>query len=120
MSFHGGFRPNFEPTRTSGPDLQQATTIQELQDALERQRLLLQTLCRILVEKGVVQKDELNEWIQYMDGLDGTMDGKLKETKAPKACPSCQRMNPKRAPKCVYCGENLPVAILHDDPKMEQ
>lgn len=90
-------------------------SIIELQQAVERQNLLIQTLCKILVAKGLVLEDELNEWMRYVDGLDGNVDGRLRDKKAPLACPSCKRMNPSKAAKCQYCGTELQGQFLYPE-----
>lgn len=87
-------------------------TIADLQAQVERLHLQLQTLARVLIAKGVLVEEELGEWLKYVDQLDGRMDGKLREGKSPKACPGCRRMNPPRAAKCQYCGNEFPPTFL--------
>lgn len=105
MSLHGGYRPpaNIGVPR-SGKDQVQQGTILDMQAQIERQALLIEALSRILIAKGVVVEEELNEWMRYVDGLDGRVDGKLRPTKEPKNCPACNRINAFTATKCQYCG----------------
>jgi hypothetical protein len=82
-------------------------TAAEIQDRIEHQYMLIQALFNLLVEKGVVGEDELKQWIEYMDSLDGLADGKLREDKKPQTCPRCKRRSPASAGACVYCGAPL-------------
>ena len=51
--------------------------ISVLQAELERQRLATTALSRFLIEKGVIEEVELEEFIQEVDAEDGVIDGKL-------------------------------------------
>lgn len=104
-----------DPLPRASSDVQNNATIAEMQAQLARQYLMIQTLCHILLAKGVVEEKELTEWMSYVDKFDGTEDGKLRESKAPHTCPKCQRVNSPRAVKCQYCGEELPVVFLEKD-----
>ena len=84
---------------------------------LEKQDLLLQTLVRLLLEKGVIQRDELSRWVDYVDSLDGSVDGKLKSDRRPRECPKCRRKNSPQARHCQYCGAELGASFLSHDPK---
>ncbi len=103
-SFDGG---GGDSPPMSGGSQQHNSTIVELQAQVESLSLQVQTLSRLLVEKGLVTEKELNEWLRYIDGLDGRVDGKLREKKTPKSCHQCQRINPSKAVKCQYCGAEL-------------
>jgi hypothetical protein len=100
---------------------QERSSTVELERLVARQGLLIETLARLLMAKGVVQEDELNQWLEYVDGLDGQADGRLKARKGAKACAKCQRMNPAALPKCMYCSEPFPPRFLTepDDPDAE-
>ncbi len=84
----------------------------ELQNRLERQNLLLQTLLRLLLKKGIIQEDEFKQWLAYVDQLDGKADGKLQEEKGTKACPACGRNSTLHAAKCQYCDAVFPPEFL--------
>lgn len=90
--------------------------VQELEARVARQNLIIQTLCRILMEKGVVTDQEWNEWLTYMDGLDGRVDGKLTEPRGPRQCEKCMRMSSPKATACQYCGADFQTDLLHPDP----
>lgn len=91
--------------------------VADLQARLERQQLLVQTLLMILLEKKVIHDDEYKEWLDYVDGLDGVKDGKLREDRRPVDCPNCQRKNPPRANHCQYCGTRLDSDYLMHRPE---
>lgn len=115
MTFYGGGRQPFafdEYAPRSSSSQQHGATTQELQKQLDRQNLMIQTMARLLMAKGVVQEEELNEWFRYVDGLDGAVDGKLRASKAPKACPNCNRMNPPTATRCQYCAAEMNADFL--------
>lgn len=84
----------------------------ELEERLARQELLIQTLLRLLLEKQVIHEDEFKEWMDYVDGLDGTRDGKLRAPKVARNCPSCGRMNKPNAARCMYCDHEFPTEFL--------
>lgn len=83
-----------------------------LEDRLEKQNLLIQTLLMILLEKKVIHEDEFKEWMIYVDELDGKRDGKLRENKSPVICPKCKRNNPPNRTACQYCGIEFPPEFL--------
>ncbi len=90
------------------------STIPQLQDRVERLNLVVQTLLALLLEKKVIGEEEFQQWLDYVDELDGVKDGKLREDKRPIPCPSCQRNSPSHARKCSYCGAPLnpkPLAV---------
>lgn len=89
--------------------------ILDLQHKVERQHLFIQTLLRLLIEKGIVQESEFREWLSFVDGFDGLLDGKLKPDAAPKSCPSCGRKSPATYPRCQYCSTDFPLDVLETD-----
>ena len=120
MSFYygGGSSSNFDPPLRSNRDA--GGNVQELTLRLDRMHLMVQTLSRLLVAKGLVTEEELNEWMRYVDSLDGNVDGKLRSSRAPVACSHCKRMNPPTAPKCQYCGGELPSEFLDRNEQQQQ
>jgi hypothetical protein len=113
----GGFRRPDDFKIPATPEVSRGAGVADLQAQVARQYLMIQTLCRILIAKGVLSEDELNEWMNYVDGLDGVVDGKLRESRLPRECSACRRMNPPRAVKCQYCGHEFPAAFLEPEPK---
>ncbi|MEP4079524.1 hypothetical protein [Haloferula sp.] len=51
--------------------------ILNLQAELSRQKLAIQALSRFLVAKGIIQQDELDDFISEVDAEDGELDGKM-------------------------------------------
>lgn len=98
---------------TTSPDSRHA--ISELQHKVERQHLFIQTLLRLLMEKGLIQENEFREWLTFVDGFDGHVDGKLKPDTAPQLCSSCARKSPASYPRCQYCGAEFAMAVLETD-----
>lgn len=102
-----------EPIARSTPPIDRSG-IAELEKLVARQGLLIETLARLLMAKGVVQEGELDQWMEYVDQLDGVADGKLKARKTPHVCPSCRRANPPHLAKCMYCSSEFPQKFLTD------
>jgi hypothetical protein len=101
VSSHLAFAQNImNPPATKGPSAE----VVDLQMRVERQSLLLQTLLMILLEKKVIHDDEFREWMTYVDELDGSRDGRLREDRSPRPCPQCNRRNKAAATNCQYCG----------------
>lgn len=84
----------------------------DVQHRVERMNLLLQTLLHIMVEKGLIQEDEFKEWMDYVDGFDGRADGRLEHEIGFTECPGCSRRCPRRASRCLYCGQKFPSEFL--------
>ncbi len=119
----GGYKlplPPRQPGGHSQKDLGQATTMADLQRQIDRQSLMIQTLCRLLIAKNIVQEEELDQWMQYVDSLDGHVDGKLRPAKSPRICDSCNRANPYNAAKCQYCGTEFKAEFLTPIKEKEQ
>jgi hypothetical protein len=93
------------------------TSLRELEDRVARQKLYIQTLLRLLLEKGVIQREEFGEWLDYVDALDGRADGKLAKDTRSKTCARCRRVNPVQARRCQYCDTEFPSShfLAHED-----
>lgn len=52
-------------------------TIVALKDELGRQKLAIQALTRFLIEKEVIDSEELSDFITKIDAEDGVIDGKM-------------------------------------------
>lgn len=98
--------------RTTPVDHQSRSNVQELQAKLDRQHLMIQTLLTVLMEKKIFDENEFREWLNYVDGLDGRVDGRLAESVVPVACPKCRRMNKATAPRCQYCDHPMQTEFL--------
>ena len=84
----------------------------ELQARVDRQNMVIQTLLMLLMEKKVFNEAEFTQWVDWVDSLDGKVDGKLTEDNRPIECSNCHRMNPSTARKCQYCNRDLPVQVI--------
>ena len=51
--------------------------IERLKDEVERQKLAIQALTRFLVQKDLVDEQELQDFIEEVDAEDGVVDGKM-------------------------------------------
>ncbi len=98
-------------------DTQTRSSVQELENRVEKQNLIIQTLLMLLLEKKVIHEDEFKDWMAYVDELDGVRDGRVRADKTPQTCPKCQRNNAPSAVKCQYCGEELEHDFLFRRPE---
>ena len=88
--------------------------IESLQEMVEQQNLVIQTLLVLLLDKGVIMEEEFNDWAKKMDELDGVRDGRLSEDRSQIKCPDCAHKNPHGSTKCEECGKELaPHLIQH-------
>lgn len=94
------------------PGASGSATVAELQNMIGRQQLIIQSLLMLLLEKQVIDKDELAKWVEYVDQLDGKADGKLNADKSPVQCPKCGRTSPATVQRCLYCNAVLGDGIL--------
>lgn len=78
-----------------------------LEDAMDRQALIIRTLLSICEKKGLFNEPEFREFMNDVDLSDGRLDGKFKPQATPRACPACGKTNGKRAVTCMYCGVPL-------------
>lgn len=88
------------------------SVIVDLRHQCARLHMQVQTLARLLIAKGVMEESELDEWMSYVDSLDGVADGKLRPTTTRKMCPSCNRANVSTAATCQWCGHELNTGFL--------
>ena len=51
--------------------------IDRIEDELARHKLATQALTRFLVQKGLIEEEELEEFIEAVDAEDGVVDGKM-------------------------------------------
>jgi hypothetical protein len=115
-AYHSATRLTATQQSGSTQDLGARSEVEALRQKVERQALLIQTLLMILLEKKVLHEEEFKEWLDYVDQLDGTRDGKLKEDRSPQACSNCGRNSPRNAPKCLYCGHAFETDFLYYRP----
>jgi hypothetical protein len=80
--------------------------VSELQDQLERMKLVCAAVWEILKEKHGLTEEYLVERVAMLDAKDGVADGKF--SRAPKKCVKCGRTVTDKQPKCIYCGTEQP------------
>lgn len=85
---------------------------ERLEDQLERQALLIQSLLELCARKNLISEQELREVVNEIDLSDGRLDGKLRPRPGPRSCPDCGKVNGRHAVTCMYCSAQLP------DPKL--
>ncbi|MBK8205746.1 MAG: zinc-ribbon domain-containing protein [Planctomycetes bacterium] len=78
-----------------------------LEDLIDRQMLVIRSLLTMCEKKGLFNEPEFRELMNEVDLSDGRLDGKFKPEAAPQNCPSCGKVNGKRAVTCMYCGVPL-------------
>lgn len=112
-SYYGAIEQAFEASMPrSGPSAAGTATIVDLQNAIDRHRLIIQSLLMLLLDKQVITEPDLKRWMDYMDQLDGRVDGKLSLDKSPVTCPQCGRVSPPNSPRCMYCHADLATNVL--------
>lgn len=113
-----GARPAYSPAERSGAvPINLQSEVADLKTRVEQQNLLLQTLLRVLLAKGTIEKQEFARWMEQVDELDGVRDGRLGKERGTKQCPACNRTNTLKAMRCQYCGADFPAAefLSHEE-----
>jgi hypothetical protein len=82
--------------------------VREMRRDVSRLLLAVETLQRILADKGICSAEDFVRRMRAIDAEDGVTDGKL-TAGAPEAeelryCDGCQHFNPPRLKGCQYCG----------------
>lgn len=81
----------------------------DLEGRVDKLEMICEALWEILQAETGWSDTDLIEKISRIDLRDGELDGK-KRTVNVVRCAKCERMNSKRHPRCIYCGE----LFLHD------
>lgn len=79
--------------------------IARLRQQCEASLLICETLWTLLRDKLDLTDDEFLERLTQIDMTDGKLDRQVRHP--PADCPACQRTNPRRLARCMYCGEEL-------------
>jgi hypothetical protein len=74
---------------------------------LDRALLTMEAMWTLLRERLQVTDEQLAQRIVELDESDGLLDGRVR--RKTKSCPHCQKTIPGRFPRCLYCGEAVPV-----------
>jgi hypothetical protein len=78
-----------------------------LEDTIDRQMLVIRTLLTACEKAGLFNEAQFRELMNDVDLSDGRLDGKFKPQVTPRECPTCHKVNGKRAVTCMYCGNPL-------------
>jgi hypothetical protein len=108
------------PTAPLSRKPDEAPHINELRAEVAALQLQVQTLARLLMAKDIVREEELNAWLEYVDGLDGKRDGRSTRVRMPRICANCNRANGPRAATCQWCGDPLPAEFLDQPADTQQ
>src|SRR5688572_12275216 len=76
--------------------------LERLEDKIDRQELVIRTLLTACDRAGLFNEQQFRELMNDVDLSDGRLDGKFKPQVAPRECPSCNKVNGKRAVTCMY------------------
>jgi len=82
----------------------------ELQDQLDRMKLVCAAVWEIVKEKHSLTEDDLIAKVAVLDAKDGVADGKYSRTA--KKCVKCNRTVTDKQSKCMYCGAIQPFDSL--------
>jgi hypothetical protein len=81
--------------------------LSRLEDMADRQTLVIRTLLTACEKAGLFNEAQFRELMNDVDLSDGRLDGKFKPQVTPRECPTCHKVNGKRAVTCMYCGNPL-------------
>lgn len=70
----------------------------------ERLRLVTAAIWKLLKDHTGLTEADLRRCVMELDGLDGSVDGKVDRKKGVINCPSCERRILRSSLVCVYCG----------------
>ncbi|MEK7867326.1 MAG: hypothetical protein AAB434_11645 [Planctomycetota bacterium] len=82
----------------------------EMAEAVGELNLICHALLRILIDKGIITKDDFDQAFHELDASDGVVDGKLSKKRVAKkgeTCPACEAKNPVGRKSCMYCDAPL-------------
>ncbi|MEM9478791.1 MAG: hypothetical protein AAGA58_03920 [Verrucomicrobiota bacterium] len=77
--------------------------VNKLRHEVERLLLVTESLWTILKEQHGYSDQLLQRRILEIDAADGKIDGRKSTRSDPRECPSCNRVIPKHAARCMWC-----------------
>jgi hypothetical protein len=82
--------------------------LRELRRDVSRMLLAVETIQRVLADRGICSGEDFVKRMRAIDAEDGVVDGRITHS-APEAeelryCDGCQHFNPPRLNGCQYCG----------------
>jgi hypothetical protein len=78
--------------------------IAELEQRHEQLKLVTLALWALLRDHSGLKESELRRYVEQIDLLDGTRDGKVARKEQTSTCSGCKRVVMGTAKVCVYCG----------------
>lgn len=100
---HSAVQATASATRARGEARKAKTSVDELQNQLDRALMACEAMWSILRDKLDVTDLDLLNRINEIDLSDGKLDGKV--NKSAVACPKCGRTIARRFSKCIYCSQ---------------
>jgi len=88
--------------RESSKVIDVKSTIQALDDRIDKLFLINLALWSLLKEKTDLKDEDLLERIKEIDLSDGKLDGKVRQPAV--ECPQCKRKMSVKHQRCLYCG----------------
>lgn len=82
-----------------------------LRHDVNRLLLITEALWTLLKKERGYSEDVLADLVKEIDMRDGRLDGKTAKA-VPLPCPNCGKINSSKRSMCIYCGNQLPVALF--------
>lgn len=98
--------------RASRLEASRSEGIKELKREIERLSLIVETLVRALIEKGLYTREQINALANLIDMEDGRRDGRITKAKDVKHCSSCGRVMMNVSGACLFCGHQEVMDIV--------
>ncbi len=90
---------------------QQSDQIHQLEDRIERLRLVNEAMWELLKETTGLTEEHLHHKVNLLDQMDGSVDGRRRERAT--EC-GCGAMVNARSEICVFCGTAAPLRSVFD------
>jgi hypothetical protein len=85
--------------------------VRELRRDVSRILLAVETLQRVLADKGICSGEDFVKRMRAVDAEDGVVDGQFQgpaaEAEELRYCDACQHFNPNPLKACQYCGRSF-------------
>ena len=82
--------------------------LSELEQRHEQLKLVTLALWALLRDQSGFKESELRRYVEHIDLLDGTKDGKVSRKAETATCSGCKRAVMGTSKVCVYCGATVP------------
>ena len=83
--------------------------VRELRRDVSRMLLAVETIQRVLADRGICSGPDFVKRMRAIDAEDGVVDGRItldssQDVEELRYCDGCQHFNPPRLKGCQYCG----------------